>query len=514
MASIPASAIVNVVPGVLTAGASAVSLNGLLVTGTATGLRVPVGAVQTFTSAASVSAYFGPTSQEATFASIYFAGSTNSYIKPGALLVAPYPLAAVPAWLRGGSLSAVTLTTLKTYAGTITVTVNGSPITSSAITLTAATSFSNAATIIQAAFTSPPFTVSWDSVSSAFVFTTTLTGASATFSATVTGTSSASLLLTAATGSVVSQGAAAATPAAFMSSIAALSGAWDTFTTIGLVSGQTTWDPDNGAEPPTNKLLFANWNAAQGNEFLYVATDTDAQPTTSANATGSFGNILNVAQTSGTMPLYDPNSIGLAAFAMGAIASIDFAGTNTRVTLAFQNSAAGLAPVVTSQSVGANLDANGYNYYGTWATTNDQFTFLYPGSVTGAFAWADAYVNAIWLNNSFQNDLMVLLTSAGSIPYNAAGYAMISASLMSTIQQALTFGAIRAGVTLSSTQVAEVNSLAGKAIDGILSTRGWYLLIQDATPSVRVARGTPPMTFWYTDGGAIQSINLASIDVQ
>jgi hypothetical protein len=214
------------------------------------------------------------------------------------------------------------------------------------------------------------------------------------------------------------------------------------------------------------------------------------------------------------MPLYDPNSIGLAAFAMGAIASIDFAGTNTRVTLAFQNSAAGLAPVVTSQSVGANLDANGYNYYGTWATTNDQFTFLYPGSVTGAFTWADAYVNAIWLNDSFQNDLMVLLTSAGSIPYNAAGYAMISASLMSTIQQALTFGAIRAGVTLSSTQVAEVNSLAGKAIDGILSTRGWYLLIQDATPSVRVARGTPPMIFWYTDGGAIQSINLASIDVQ
>jgi hypothetical protein len=85
---------------------------------------------------------------------------------------------------------------------------------------------------------------------------------------------------------------------------------------------------------------------------------------------------------------------------------------------------------------------------------------------------------------------------------------------MDPILAALNFGAIRGNVPLSSSQAAQVNNAAGTKIDTVLSSRGWYLQILPATAQVRAARGTPPMTFLYMDGGSVQAINLASIVIQ
>lgn len=59
-----------------------------------------------------------------------------------------------------------------------------------------------------------------------------------------------------------------------------------------------------------------------------------------------------------------------------------------------------------------------------------------------------------------------------------------------------------------------MNLAAGTKIDDVLSQAGWYLQVLPASPQVRAARGSPPITLWYTDGGSIQQINIASIDVQ
>jgi hypothetical protein len=118
------------------------------------------------------------------------------------------------------------------------------------------------------------------------------------------------------------------------------------------------------------------------------------------------------------------------------------------------------------------------------------------------------------MNNGFQLALMELLTSVGSIPYNQTGYTMIKAACQDVINRALNFGAIRAGVTLSESQVIQVNNMAGVQIDGVLNSIGYYLQVLDADPQTRVNRGTPPCTFWYMDGGSIQRITLASVMVQ
>jgi len=498
MASIPASAIVSVTPSVIGAGGTALDLNGLVLT---TSTQVPIGTVVDLASAADVSSYFGGSSAEAAAATIYFNGFDNSNKKPGAMLFAQYPTASVAAYMRGANVGTLDYVT-SLAAGVLTITVDGVAKTSASINLSGASSFSNAASLILAGFTTPGFTVTYDSVSGAFKFTSSTTGASSTIGF-ASGTLSAGLFLTQATGAVTSQGAIASVPSTFMNVIAQTTQNWAAFTTL--------FDPDGGSGND-EKLLFAAWTNGAGNRYLYVPWDTDSAPTASNDATTSLGNILKANNSTGTAPIYAPDSDD-AVFVLGYVASIDFEQTNGRATLAFR-SQTGLAANVTNETVANNLIANGYNFYGSYATANDEFVFCYPGLVSGPYAWVDSYVNQIWLNNALQLAILSGLVQAKSIPYNQAGYARIRAFCMDPINAALNFGAIRQGVTLSAAQIPEVNSAGGVNIADVLSTQGFYLQVKDATPQVRAARGSPPCSLWYNDGGSIQNINLASILVQ
>jgi hypothetical protein len=501
-ASIPASAIVSVVPSVLSAGGSALELIGLCLTSST---RVPTGQVLSFPSAAAVSTFFGPASVQAAQATIYFAGFQGSNVLPGAMLFSQYNLAAVPGWLRGGNVSALTLTQLQALSGTLTITFAGTGLTSSNINLSSATSFSSAASIIQAAFTSPPFAVTYDSVSGAFVFTSTASGATATITY-ATGTLAAGIMVTLATGATLSQGAAAvATPAAYMSGIVAQTTNWASFF--------TDFDPDAGSGNAL-KYAFAAWAGTTNDEFAYFCEDTDITPTQSTNAASSLGQKIAAAGLSGTMVSWVPSiPYGLAAFASGAVASIDFTETNGEATLAFK-SQSGLVATVTNATVASNLIANGYNYYGAYATANQSFIFFYPGSISGPFKWVDAYVGQIWLNSAFQLALMELLTNVKSIPYNPAGYALINAAMQDPISAAVNFGLIDENVNLSAAQIAEVNNAAGVNIASTLQTQGWYLQVQTASAQTRGNRQSPPITFWYVQGGSVQSINVSSVEAQ
>ena len=570
MTTIPASQIVAVTPSVLAAGGNALDLNGLILT---RNTRVPIGTVQSFPDAASVAAFFGSTSAQASDATIYFNGFDNSTAKPGALLFAQYPSSAVGAYLRGGKISTLTLAQLQVLSGDFGITIDGTPYTNASISLAAATSFTNAASIIGSALgiqgpqvasftgsiaggtltvsamssgtlgvgdvlsgtgvtvgtyitgllsgtggvgtysvspsqnrgsqtiTAYAPAVSYDSVSGAFVVVSPTTGNSSTISY-GSGALATSVKLTQATGAVLSQGTGAvSSPSAFMDALIAITENWALFT--------TDFDPD--ATGNTNKLLFAAWTDGQNQDFGYVPWDTDASPTTTVPATSSLGYLISQAEYKGTSVIYSPDE-KIAVFVLGIAASLDFEATNGRATFAFRTGT-GLMATVTDSTIASNLLANGYNFYGAYATANDQFVFLYDGSISGSFLWLDSYVNQIWLNNAFQLALMTLLTQAFSIPYNAAGNAQIEAALADPIAAGLNFGAIRAGVTLSNSQKASINAAAGANVAPTIEQRGWYLQVLPASASVRQARQSPPCTFWYTDGQAVQKIDLSSIAI-
>lgn len=175
--SIPASQIVSVTPSVLSAGGNALDLIGLILTDDE---RAPVGTILEFTVAADVADYFGSSTQLDALASIYFLGYDNSNVKPGALLVSRYAVEAVPAWLRGGRVSAMSNATLQAINAALAVTIDGTPY-SGTVNLTGATSFSNAAFVI-AEDLSIPLQASHASI------TGSISGATLTVSAVASGT--------------------------------------------------------------------------------------------------------------------------------------------------------------------------------------------------------------------------------------------------------------------------------------------------------------------------------------
>lgn len=491
--AIPASRIANVIPSVLSAAGSALDLNGLILSENS---AVPVGSVLPFTAASDVGAFFGLTSPEYQMAEIYFAGPVNATVTPGKLYFAGYQSAASPGWLRGGSLSAMTLTQLQALSGTLTITSGGTPLTSSSINLSAATSFSNAATIIQAAFTSPGFAVTYDAQRSAFLVTNTATGSASTI-AYASGTIASGLKLDQADGAVLSQGSAGLTPATAMPLYAAAVGDWAGFS--------TTWEP-----LLTDKEAFSLWTSQQNDRYFFAGFDSDANAIVSGT-TATWAYAVNHANEDGSICIY--GDLTHAAAVLSWAASLNFTQKNGRSTLKFQ-SFSGLTPYVTDGTVSSILEANGYNYYGDFATSTQDFQFFAPGSITGKFDWADSYVNQIKFNADLQEALLTLETSVGSIPYNQDGNALIEASLADPIATALNFGTIRTGVTLAASQIQELINAIGVDVSQVIQSTGWYLNIKQASAQTRAARQSPPMTLYYTDGGSVQSLNLGSVEVQ
>lgn len=570
MSTVPASAFVNVVPSVLEAGGDALDLNGMMLTPSN---RIPPGTFRTFTSAQEGEDFFGAATDDAQAVADYFAGFDGSTVKPGALLTAQYNTAATSALLRGSPAGlGLTLAQLQALSGAFNVTIDGVAKTSTP-SLAAATSFSNAAQIIEtalavfgpqaAAFTASlagttltvtavafgalavgqhvtsggmpagqyitglgtgtggtgTYTValtstisstsmtafspavSYDSVGDGFLVTSGTTGAASTIGY-ASGALATSLLMTQAAGATTAQGVVAAVPATFMNALASLTQNWATFF--------FAFNPD--ASGNAIRLAMAAWCSGQNSRYLFACWDADVAPSTTVPATSSLGYLVAQNGYAGTA-LIGLTTFRKAAFLAGAVASIDFARTNGRAALAYR-SQAGQAADVTDLTAMNNLLSNGYSCYVAVGTANDDSVYFWNGAVSGDFLWIDSYVNQIWLNNAFQLALIDLLKNSLSVPYNDAGRAQIESALADPINAGLNFGAFRAGGELSAAQASAVNAAAAAAISGVLQNRGWYLQVGVATAQVRAARESPPCTFWYMDGGAVQKITLASIAVQ
>ena len=413
--------------------------------------------------------------------------------------------------------------------------------------------------------------VTYDSVSSGFVITSGITGTPST-AAFATGTLAAPLFLTAATGAILSQGAAAASPASFMNALIVQNSTWVNFMTlfdpdqaafIGSVSGTTltvvsvstgtiaigqtltgtgvvagttitagsglSWTVSvsqsisqealfgltAGGNGNTVKQAFAAWKNAQNNRYGYFCWDGDASPGASSDAASSLGQVLKGNGDSGTLLIWEGGSSqdnGLCAFALGIGASINYEQTNGRTDFAFR-AQAGLTANVTDPTTAGNLIANGYCFYGAYGSANANYIWFQNGQITGPFTWADSYQTQIWLNSFFQAQLLTLFQNSLSVPFTIAGIGLIQQTCQTVIQAGLLFGAF-APNTLTAGQIADVNAAAGGNIAGSLQSQGYYLQVNLPSQIVQAARGPWDITFFYIDRNSVQSLNLASVLVQ
>lgn len=489
--SIPASRIVTINPSAIGTGGNPLAMNTLLITGST---QRTIG-VQKFGAASEVGAFYGLTSPEYTFSGNYFLGYDGAFKAPGALYVVQKPVAPLPAILRGASVSGMTLTQLKAIAGPLTVTVDGTPITITP-NFSAVTSFSDAAALLT---DTTHFVGDFNVQLQCFELNTLDTGAAANISF-GSGTTGLALKLDQASGAQTDTGRIVVADPDLMAYVLNRT---QNFGVITHVSEQLR----------AEKEAMAAWVTAQNSRFAYVALDSDGTAIV-ANNSASFGAWLETTEQNGTTPYY--GTIQQVAAVCGGIAAIDFKRTNGRRNIMFMKQA-GLAATVADEPTYTALLSNGYTFYGAFATANDEFTFNVNGAVSGQFKWLDNYVNQIYLNAQFQLAMMTMLVSYGFIPYTDAGKAIHRSAAAGPISEMLNFGAIVPLVdptALSDQEKSIINTQAGYEIVPSLLSKGWAIDLKTPDAQTRGNRGSFPFTFWYTDGGSVQSVNMASINVQ
>lgn len=102
------------------------------------------------------------------------------------------------------------------------------------------------------------------------------------------------------------------------------------------------------------------------------------------------------------------------------------------------------------------------------------------------------------------------LTRAGRVPYNERGYTMIRAWMQDPVNQGLNNGAIETGIDLSEAQKSELFNEAGQDISGDLSINGYFIQVVDPGAPIRARRESPVVNFYYTYGGSVHRIEVAS----
>ena len=496
--SIPISQIVQINPAVIGTGSNPLALNGLILTPSA---EVPTGALKTCYTLDDVSNFFGATSDEYKAAVPYFSGNNvRSALAPNALFFTRYTDQAVGAWAKGSSIAGTTLSTLQGVSGTLNVTIDGTDYTAASLSLSAATSFTDAASIIQTALSlAAGQSVAWNASFSRFEIYSGTSGDSSTISA-VTGTAAEALGLDDAT---LSQGSAGITPVAAVGAAKDNSLNWATFTILFPVGALAATKLQH------NQDLSA-WQATQNNRYFFIAWD-DNTSAVDPDGVGTFGQWLQ-ANNYNVLPCY--NTPQVATFAMGIAASINWNAVNGRATLAFKTQE-GLASTVSSLTEANALLAKGYSYYGAYATDGpaNYYNIFYDGSLAGEWQWADSYINQIFLNAQLRAAMIDMLMGGNTRPYNDLGKSQIRAAAMAPIEQGLLNGTIRTGINLSQAQKLQVQSMVGFDVSEELYTKGYYLYIGDASTQTRGQRQSPPIYFFYCDGGSIQRITIPSIAI-
>ena len=484
--TIPASQLVDITPNVIGGGLSGLAFVGAMLS---KNTSLPVGTAVPFYSQSAVGEYCGTGSDEYKLAGNYFLADSNASRKPNVLYLYRYVDSAANAWVRGSAPLSLPALQEVTDGGFI-IKINGTNQTVSSLDISALTSYSAIATQITSQLDGA--SCSWNSSFKAFVISTTGTGESATIefaSAPSSGTDISGML--GLTSGTLSQG----------SDVQTL-----TQTMEGLINSQSDfWSfMPVFKETSTEALELAEWCNSKGVRFMYAMVDTSDDGLTPNN---SACLARQVADYYGVCSVYNTKELG--AMTMGIGGAINPAQFNGRKTWAYKQQN-GLAFTVDDETSAQTLLNNGYNFYGNYATASNLFKLYQNGQISGNAKWLDTYYGQVFIKDGLQNAWLNALMQNNTVPYNQAGYGVLRAAAMDTINTAVNAGFIRQGVSLSESQKATVESQAGLDISGALETQGWYLQILDPTTIVRAERGTPVVNFWYMDGGSVQLIQGTS----
>lgn len=496
--AISANQIVQVLPRILTGTGKDLKFNGLVLDKSP---LIPINEVLSFGDAESVGEYFGTLSDEYKFAKTYFGGYTNSQLKPSILNFYRNTREGANAFIRGVELAPVkALSDLKAISsGSFNVSFDGSTVELTAIDLSSANSLSDVASIVELELQEKLTGVSCTYSSHNNCFK--VQGVSKLDSSSVVGISGdiAIAMGLTDTNAIVSVGSAIKTVNDIMNSLTSKYQNFVTFTTLD--------------EPSDDDAIeLAKWTSAQANSgtmYLFVLWDSD-KGNLNANNNEVIAEKLKRENIGATCVVY--NSYAYAAFIMGTGASINWEANQGTITWSFKN-LEGLGANINDNQQSLALQAHGVNFMGNFATRNDNFVFLYNGSMLGSWSWIDTYLNACWLCNAFQVQIMAGFKAVRRAPYNEFGFSLVRSWCKDVINRAVKNGVIDVGVTLSETQKSTLVQELGADYSSDIFSNGYYLQVKEGSVNSRQQRETPVCNFVYTYGGSIHKLTMPAIAV-
>lgn len=489
---------VNITSGVI--GASSVAVQSLTGRRFTSNPLAPAGQIVSVLPGGAAD-YFGAASDEAVFASQYF-----GYVSPAPvsrannLQFAAYaPTGRAP--IIFGAPSNTTLDALNDVtAGDLTITLGATTVELTGVDLSAATSFADVASDIQAALrlgrtADPQFgtvTVSYDATTKSFTITGGgITAADASVAPTEGSSSDLVLLLNLnSVGSVASPGLVAQSP---LEAFIAAENVSDSF-------GSATFSDETVSLEQA--VALAQYVAEQNVKYqIYfsVSRSNYAAWSEALKAIASVGLVLNA--TAGEHKESLP---------MAIMAATDYDRRNATINYMYRQ--AGFTGDVTSTSEAIALDADRINYYGVTAVAGQRISFFQRGYLMGgATAPLDmnVHANEQWMKAKAAADLLSLQIGTNKISANDDGRGRVQAVVYGVVEQAKFNGTISVGKTLSTTQKLAVTDLTGdpEAWHNVQTDGFWLgVTIVEEVQESGIAEYVAKYTLAYSKNDVVRSI--------
>jgi hypothetical protein len=433
--------------------------------------------IRLYSSIDEVAEDFGTTAREYLAAQAFFSQSPQ----PKFVYVGRWAQSATAGRLRGRVLStdeqdmaifnAIT-------AGTMTLLIDGTEKTISDLNLSSETNLNGIASMVTTAL-GDAGTCFWSGTQ--FVITSATTGSSSTVAVTDSDTLSSAMGFTSGTTSIV--GVAAET----------LTDALTTFL------DDNSWymcvvaaDTDDASKVAAAGIIEA---ASPSRLIAFTDQSTDnIDPTKS----GTLGDQLKELSYNHSLVMYSSESPVAAASILGRMATVNFEGSNTALTLKFKQ-CPGVTPEYLKTSQATALAGRNVNVF---AAYQNDTAILQEGKMSGGW-FIDERHNLDWLSNRVATDAWNLLYTSKKVGQDESGSTALVACLTKSLEQAVTNGILAPGVWNG-------DSFGALKTGDTLST-GYYIYIQpfsEQSQSDREARKAPAIQIAAKLKGAIHSVDV------
>lgn len=433
--------------------------------------------IRLYSSISDIATDFGISSREYLAAQAFFSQSPQ----PTQVYIGRWAKSATAGRLRGRTLSSaeqdISLFTAIT-TGTLSLTIDGASKSMASIDLSAETNLNGVASQISSAL-GVSGSCAW--TGERFVITSATTGTSSTVATTDTGTLSS---LMSFAGSATSVAGVAAESLA--SAITAL-------------LDYNTWymvcvAPDASDDSIVEAAGLIE--AASPSRMIGFTTQNSTEIDSTASST--LGSRLKGLGYNRTILVYSSDSPVAAASVFGRMATINFEGSNTTLTLKFKQ-----LPGVTAENLrSSQAEAlKSHNVNAFCAYQNDT-SILQEGITSGGW-FIDETHGLDWLQNRVETDLWNLLYTSKKVGQDESGATAIVSCVNKSLEQGVTNGLIAPGVW---------NGDAFGALEsGDTLSTGYYVYIQpfdEQSQSDREARKAPPIQIAVKLKGAVHFINV------